>query len=197
VARSGQRTTKISELLTVSYFHVDASSHAAQAEQKWSILDTKARSGKPVQKRKVTSAFDKQELVPMSFWIPSSQYYDEVIFRFAGRSILDLTAVDDGLCMAALRQNIPYTGLAQTAEHARLLTSRIKSKIFATMLDSSSKYFSPELASVEKEPRQVTPPELATPLKKARTVSSLVAASAVKKQRNQSRRIVHVQSSIA
>lgn len=124
-------------------------------------------------------------VAPVTFWAPSIQFCRELLIRHDVASCLDLTAMDSQLALACLELGVPYTGIAQTKTHARLLDHRIKSKFLQMMLDPASPCFSGALAAVNAAHSGVPLPdpgaEEVTPKKKKGGARAPGARSSTKK----------------
>ena len=148
----------------------------SQAQSKWNGLLSKESLllRKPVKEHEVPDPEAETEAAPLvepvTHWAPSIQLCRELLCRHDVASCLDLTAMDSQWALACLELGVPYTGIAQTRMHARLLDHRIKSKVLQTMLDPASPLFSSAFAAVDAAhsgaPLHDPEAEVVTPIKK-------------------------------
>ena len=85
---------------------------------------------------------------PISYWSTEEKLYSELLFRVVCRGVIDLTALDGHLAIAAMKSSVPYLGVCQTRAHAEMLVKRLSSVVFGLFLEEGSCFFKPRLAEV-------------------------------------------------
>jgi len=76
---------------------------------------------------KVRNEFDKE---PMCWHSSSVLLYDALIADYTPKAIIDLTATDGLLAVAALRAKVPYLGVCPTTYHATLLREHLVKEVY-------------------------------------------------------------------
>jgi hypothetical protein len=77
-----------------------------------------------------------------------SDLWEEVLFRFNVKSVVDLTASDGVLALVCVKERIPYVGLCHNAQHASALMTRISATIFLSMLEQNGPLYKAKLAAL-------------------------------------------------
>ena len=85
----------------------------------------------------------------MAFYhaLPST-FWEEVVYDYQLGAILDIACGDGALALTALRNRIPYTGLAFTAYHRDMIMSRLLDLLSAGALKAGDKWYDPSLAKI-------------------------------------------------
>ena len=100
---------------------------------------------------------DTQE---MAFYhaLPSS-FWEEVVYDYQLGAILDLACGDGALALTALRNRIPYTGLAFTTYRKDMIMSRLLDLLSAGALKAGDKWYDPSLVKTLMQAAKKKKPE--------------------------------------
>ena len=82
-----------------------------------------------------------KDLVPFSWHGMPTEFYEELLHSFGGVGIIDLTATDPVVPLAALRVGKSYWGLCCTKEHQEALEKEITNQIFKAMQNPTDKLY--------------------------------------------------------
>jgi hypothetical protein len=74
-----------------------------------------------------------------------SVFWDEVVHDYQLGAIVDLAVGDGSLALTAMRNRIPYTGLAFTAHHKDMVMARLLDLMSAGALKAGDKWYDPNL----------------------------------------------------
>ena len=72
---------------------------------------------------------------PFNYQQRHPSVWQEVLYRFNVKAVVDLTASDGVLALVCCQERIPYVGLCNNALHASALQSRLNATVFLAMLD--------------------------------------------------------------
>ena len=88
----------------------------------------------------------KDDTKEMAFYhaLPS-EFWDEVVHDYQLGAIVDLAVGDGSLALTAMRNRIPYTGLAFTAHHKDMVMARLLDLMSAGALKAGDKWYDPNL----------------------------------------------------
>eukprot|EP00959_Pyramimonas_sp_CCMP1952_P424484 8890880-Pyramimonas_sp.AAC.1 len=84
--------------------------------------------------------------VPMCYHPMPEKFYDELIYTFYAKSIVDLTPTDGKFAFTALKQRVGYVGIAYTDAHAEKLYDRLGELMKKEMLNPASKLWNSSYA---------------------------------------------------
>ncbi|CAK0830711.1 unnamed protein product [Prorocentrum cordatum] len=88
--------------------------------------------------------------VPMCYHPMPEKFYDELIYTFYAKSIVDLTPTDGKFAFTALKQRVGYVGIAYTDAHAEKLYDRLGELMKKEMLNPASKLWNSSYAKAVK-----------------------------------------------
>ena len=108
----------------------------------------------------VAGARRTEDTQQMAFYraLPSS-FWEEVVYDYQLGAILDLACGDGALALTALRNRIPYTGLAFTTYHKDMIMSRLLDLLSAGALQAGDKWYDPSLVKTLMQAAKMKNPE--------------------------------------
>jgi hypothetical protein len=90
-------------------------------------------------------------MVPISYWGSDMALYEELLHRLSAKVVIDLTALDGNLAMAAMKSGVPYLGVCQTHSHATALAGRLSATVFQQFLEEGGVHYKAKLAELLKK----------------------------------------------
>ena len=85
------------------------------------------------------------DIEPVTYHSRAADLYDEIMHRFAGKAVWDLTSLDGVLPLLSATNGIPYVGICQSEFHKTQLLNHLNASIFAAVQREDSPNYKPEL----------------------------------------------------
>jgi hypothetical protein len=89
----------------------------------------------------------KDSLVPLCWHAMPKMFWQEVLYTFKAKGIVDFTPGDGTLAEAAIEAKILYLGFGHTVAHCDSLRTRLVDRVFRLMQDEGSPLFSTACAA--------------------------------------------------
>jgi hypothetical protein len=104
------------------------------------------------------------DMEPVFFWQYPFTFYEELIDRYFGRTVFDLTPGSGNFGEAALKNRVAYFCIAMTEEHATFLTEKFQFAALKYMVEEGSSIYNPKCAAaLDMKPATIKVPKLKPP----------------------------------
>jgi hypothetical protein len=88
------------------------------------------------------------ESEPVNWWAMPANLYDEILYRFNTKAVIDLCPSSDSLPILCIENGLMYLGLCFTDAHMDHLKRRLASAVFAKYTTEGSPLYQPSLSKI-------------------------------------------------
>jgi hypothetical protein len=88
------------------------------------------------------------ESEPVNWWAMPTNLYDEILYRFNTKAVIDLCPSSDALPILCVEHGLMYLGLCFTDAHMEHLKRRLASAVFAKYTTEGSRLYQPSLSKI-------------------------------------------------